>query len=711
MAPRPERKRLHPYRALCRLIALLAAAAVAKGCGNGDAPTMPPPPEPARPTAVTVSPATVELAALGATVRLSAEARDQNGNVMAGAALTWSSVNAAVAAVDGSGLVTAVANGTAAITATAGSASGSVTVTVVQEVSEVALSPGADKLVAGDTLRLAAEGTDANGHAVAGAAFAWASSDTLVAVVGNSGLVTGVAEGAATITAMAGGAQGSLAIKVENPDRAALVAFYRATEGTNWANNENWLTDAPLDEWYGAGTDGSGRVVRLVLMDNELSGSIPPELGSLAELEQLELPDNRITGLIPVELGNLTQLTDLELDDNNLAGPIPPEFGNLAKLTNLELDDNQLIGPIPAELGNLVELTNLELNDNGLTGTVPPEFGSLARLRRIILRDNRLTGRIPAELGNLLRLRSLGLAANELTGALPLSLAGLSMLESFDYSDNRLCVPVDESFRAWLDGLERHIGTGVDCGFRLDFDDASEIDGWNRTAGTVAEISDGVLEIGSTERGDFGLLYKLNVFNPPVDHGRASAGLAGSDTVAFAALWLETDHSRWQTVVIEIGSGLVMGVDTAAAETNWRVLFWDNDLDGPGEGGWVYFPDYGYGWSASVDANEADEAFTEAALELSGDTLRVLIEGDMLFEAPLPERIRDAGAIEIKGVWMAFRPRTASATGTARFDWIEVSGEVTADGTATAASADRMPGMKKAATIAAQPIRIRAKRR
>ena len=125
------RKRFHPRRDLIRLITLLAAVAVAQGCGSGDAPTGPPPPETARPTTVTVSPATAELASLGATVQLSAEVRDQNGNVMAGAAVAWSSGGVAVATVSATGLVTAVDNGTTTITATAGSASGSATVTVV----------------------------------------------------------------------------------------------------------------------------------------------------------------------------------------------------------------------------------------------------------------------------------------------------------------------------------------------------------------------------------------------------------------------------------------------------------------------------------------------------------------------------------------------------------------------------------------------------
>ena len=64
--------------------------------------------------------------------------------------------------------MTAAGNGTATITATTGSASGTTTVTVAQEVSAVVVSPAADTLVAGDTLRLAPEAQDENGHPVAG---------------------------------------------------------------------------------------------------------------------------------------------------------------------------------------------------------------------------------------------------------------------------------------------------------------------------------------------------------------------------------------------------------------------------------------------------------------------------------------------------------------------------------------------------------------
>ena len=79
------------------------------------------------------------------------------------------------------------------------------------------------------------------------------------------------------------------------PDRAALVALYNATDGPNWVDSENWLTDAPLGDWYGVDTDGSGRVVSLELagrwnvdagetIRHGLKGSLPPELTDLASL-------------------------------------------------------------------------------------------------------------------------------------------------------------------------------------------------------------------------------------------------------------------------------------------------------------------------------------------------------------------------------------------------------------------------------------------
>ena len=107
-----------------RLSALVVALAVVTGCGDGDGPAAPPTPEPARPTTVTVSPATVELTALGATAQLTAEVRDQYARLMTGATVMWSTSDPSVASVNASGLVTSVGEGMATVRARAGSGVG-----------------------------------------------------------------------------------------------------------------------------------------------------------------------------------------------------------------------------------------------------------------------------------------------------------------------------------------------------------------------------------------------------------------------------------------------------------------------------------------------------------------------------------------------------------------------------------------------------------
>ncbi|CAN0427000.1 unnamed protein product, partial [Ectocarpus fasciculatus] len=79
-------------------------------------------------------------------------------------------------------------------------------------------------------------------------------------------------------------------------DRAALLALFRSTRGSGWKKSNNWNTDAPLWRWHGVRVDGEGRVVKLLLNDNNLQGTIPRELGTLATLQTLDLSKNGLTG-------------------------------------------------------------------------------------------------------------------------------------------------------------------------------------------------------------------------------------------------------------------------------------------------------------------------------------------------------------------------------------------------------------------------------
>ena len=92
-------------------------------CGESPT-TTPPAPPAARPTTVEVTPAASELTAIGASVQLNVRILDQRGQPMTGLTVTWATDDAAIAIVDSTGLVTAVRNGSASITATVETASG-----------------------------------------------------------------------------------------------------------------------------------------------------------------------------------------------------------------------------------------------------------------------------------------------------------------------------------------------------------------------------------------------------------------------------------------------------------------------------------------------------------------------------------------------------------------------------------------------------------
>ena len=224
----------------------------------------------------------------------------------------------------------------------------------------------------------------------------------------------------------------------DTADRAALIALYNATNGTLWSEERNWNTPRSIRNWHGVVTNRDGFVTELVLSENDLSGTLPPELGDLAQLRRLVLDDNQLTGPIPPELGRLGQLTKLDLQRNSLNGTIPPELGKLAQLTKLDLQRNSLNGTIPAELGALSRLDSLLLHRNELSGPIPAALANLGSLRTLLLAWNQLSGSLPPELGNLGNLIYMTVSRNELTGTIPPELANLSAIQILSVSRNNL---------------------------------------------------------------------------------------------------------------------------------------------------------------------------------------------------------------------------------------------------------------------------------
>src|SRR6266576_1263558 len=194
--------------------------------------------------AVTVSPAapTVQV---GQTAQLTATPRDANGTPLTGRAVTWASNNTAVAMVNGSGLVTAVATGAATITATSEGQSGAAVVTVSNvPVASVTVTPASASVQQGATVQLTATPRDANGTALSGRVVTWGSNNTAVATVSGSGLVSGAGAGSATITATSEGQSGTAAITVTAPTgQLAIGDSVQATVST-WVRN---IAQPPAD--------------------------------------------------------------------------------------------------------------------------------------------------------------------------------------------------------------------------------------------------------------------------------------------------------------------------------------------------------------------------------------------------------------------------------------------------------------------------------
>ena len=192
----------------------------------------------------------------------------------------------------------------------------------------------------------------------------------------------------------------------------------------------NWSGSTAIASWDGVTIDGSPlRVTSLVLSDSQLTGTIPPELGNITNLEILSLTRNQLTGPIPVGLGSLTNLRELSLGENQLTGMIPAELGSLTKLDWLYLSGNQLSGEVPSSLGSLANLQGLYLSDNQLSGEIPTELGNITNLEELYLWGNQLTGPIPASLGGLANLEQLSLSQNQLSGAIPTELGSLANLQ------------------------------------------------------------------------------------------------------------------------------------------------------------------------------------------------------------------------------------------------------------------------------------------
>jgi trimeric autotransporter adhesin len=188
---------------------------------------------------VSVSPESASLT-VGGTRQFTATTRAQDGTVLTGRTVTWSTGNASVATVNSStGLVTAVAPGSTSVTATSEGQSGSASVTVVPvPVASVDVSPETATVTVGGTAQFTATPRDQAGTALTGRSISWTTGNPLIATVDAEGRVTGLAPGSTSVTATSEGQSGSATITVEAVPAIPAGIEIVSGPGQTVSNNE-----------------------------------------------------------------------------------------------------------------------------------------------------------------------------------------------------------------------------------------------------------------------------------------------------------------------------------------------------------------------------------------------------------------------------------------------------------------------------------------
>ncbi|KAK8278195.1 hypothetical protein V6Z11_1Z066100, partial [Gossypium hirsutum] len=197
-------------------------------------------------------------------------------------------------------------------------------------------------------------------------------------------------------------------------------------------------------EWRGIACNEAGSITSIDCswVASALVGELPPSLGKLTLLEELNLSDNSIYGSIPLDWGNMKSLKQLDLSNNQIRGPIPPTLGNLTNLEQLDFSNNQIRGPIPLDWGNMKSLKQLDLSNNQIRGPIPPTLGNLTNLEQLDFSNNQIRGPIPLDWGNMKSLKQLDLSNNQIRGPIPPTLGNLTNLEQLDFSNNQIRGPI-----------------------------------------------------------------------------------------------------------------------------------------------------------------------------------------------------------------------------------------------------------------------------
>ena len=169
----------------------------------------------------------------------------------------------------------------------------------------------------------------------------------------------------------------------------------------------------------------------------QLDGSIPEELGFLADLKELSIDHNLLSGTVPASFGQLGAAEQIYIDNNFLVGRLPDSMSRLSRLRSLYVEQNRLTGQLPSSYSSLRSLHELYAYNNSFSGPFPTSWCTMDQLAELILDHNQLTSTLPSNVGALSSVQTLSVAWNKLRGTLPPSLGEMHKLEHlrFDHND------------------------------------------------------------------------------------------------------------------------------------------------------------------------------------------------------------------------------------------------------------------------------------
>ncbi len=212
---------------VARILTALAVGIGAPSCTNNNSGT-----GPDQVVSLAVAPDTVSLDR-GDSIQLTVSALDKNNALVTGVAVTFSSADTTIVSVSNTGLVrTGSAIGTTTITVSGGGVKRDVPATVKSTPVSVAVAPADTTIKEGGSYPLRVTVYDLNNDSIPGAPVTFHSSDSTIATVSPSGVVTGVGAGQATISAQSGAAASYASLTVKDTSIVAHVTLTGSPFGT-----------------------------------------------------------------------------------------------------------------------------------------------------------------------------------------------------------------------------------------------------------------------------------------------------------------------------------------------------------------------------------------------------------------------------------------------------------------------------------------------